>query len=340
MSDLLRVGVIGAGAMGADHARTLATAVPSARVTQVFDMDRARAAEVAAGVGATAARGTADLIADEDVDAIIVASPDATHAELVLACLSANKPVLCEKPLATDPHTAHSLVEAEQAGGHRLVQVGFMRRYDPGHLELRSLITSGALGRVRMLHAVHRNASSTTSSDDSSLVTGSMIHELDSLPWLLDQPISGVRIESPVQDGFRDPQLATLWFEDGAMATIEVFVNAGYGYDVRCEVVGTGGTAILEPTANVRTRIAGQNSLAVSSDFVAHFADAYRNELAAWVHACLTDTPDGPSAWEGYVALVAASAGVASLSSGRREVVDPGPRPSFYAPSTQPIRAT
>ena len=331
MAEVLRVGVIGAGAMGADHVHTLATAVPGARVVEVFDMDVERAAAVAGPVGARAADSASALISSESVDAVIVASPDRTHAELVLACLEAGKPVLCEKPLASDADAARRVVEAEVAGGRRLVQVGFMRRYDPAHRELRALVRSGELGRVRAVHAIHRNASSSTSTDDSGLVTGSMIHELDSLPWLLDTPLAGIRVESPVLEGFRDPQLATLWFADGTMATTEVFVNAGYGYDVQCEVVGTSGTAALEHTAAVRTRISGRSSLAVRDDFVAHFAEAYRAELADWTRACLTGEQDGPSAWDGYVALVAAAAGVASLASGAREVVDPGAVPRFYA---------
>lgn len=333
MAELLRVGIIGAGAMGASHAHTLATAVTSARVTHVFDMDRSRAVAVADAVGAAITGTAADLVAAKSVDAVIVASPDATHSELVLNCLTASKPVLCEKPLAINAQSARQVVEVEVRGGRRLVQVGFMRRYDPSHRELRELIATGLIGKVRVIHAVHRNASSTTSIDDSGLVTGSMIHELDSLPWLLDQPITGVRIESPVVDGFRDPQLATVWFQDGTMATVEVFVNAGYGYDVQCEVVGSAGTATLESTPNIRTRIAGRNSLAVRDDFVAHFQDAYRLELTSWVRSCLTDQPEGPSAWDGYVALVAASAGVRSLATGQREAVDPGPRPSFYHPT-------
>ena len=343
MAEPLRVGVVGAGAMGADHVRTLWSAVPSARVTAVFDMDAERAARVARSARARVASASEELIGADDVDAVVVASPDRTHAELVLACLDRGKPVLCEKPLATEAGTARRLVEAEVAGGRRLVQVGFMRRYDPGFVQLRSLVRAGTIGRPRVVHAVHRNASSSTSTDDSGLVTGSLIHELDTLPWLLDQPLTGVRVESPVLEGFRDPQLATLWFADGTMATVEVFVNAGYGYDVRCEVVGTGGTASLSPTTAVTTRVAGAESRLVRDDFVAHFADAYRAELGAWVRSCLDGTPAGPSAWDGYVALVAAGAGVASLASGRREPVDPGLRPGLYerpsspsAPSAEP----
>ena len=327
----LQVGVVGAGAMGADHVRTLTTAVPSCRVSAVHDRDTDRAALVAGGAGAAVTGSAEELITSPDVDAVVVASPDFTHADLVLACLVAGKPVLCEKPLAVTAKDALRVVEAEVAIGRRLLQVGFMRRYDPGFVELRRTVSDGVIGDVRLVHAVHRNATSSTSTDDAGLVTGSMVHELDTVPWLLDDPVAGIRVESPVVDGFRDPQLATVWTRGGVMVTAEVFVNAGYGYDVRCEVVGTRGTASLVPTAAVSTRVAGVNGLAVRDDFVAHFAEAYRRELVAWADAARQGTATGPSAWDGYVATLVAQAGVASLASGAREAVDAGPEPSLYA---------
>ena len=97
----VRVGVIGAGAMGTSHVRTLAGWVPGARVVSVYDADVSRAKEVAAEVGAEVADSADALIASHDVDAVLIAAPDPLHEELALACLAAGKPTLCEKPLAT-----------------------------------------------------------------------------------------------------------------------------------------------------------------------------------------------------------------------------------------------
>lgn len=331
MNDVrLTVGVIGAGAMGASHARTLATAVPAARLAAVYDMDTDRATQVAAPLGAVAAESPEALIAS--VDAVVVASPDSTHADLVVACIEAGKPVLCEKPLAATSPEARRVVDAEVAAGRRLVQVGFNRRFDAGFGALREAITSGRLGRVHVLHGIHRNASNTTSVDDASLVTGSMIHEFDTFRWLLDDDIVAVRIESPIADGFRDPQLATLWMRGGPMITVEVYVNAAYGYDVRVEAVGSGGSASLEPRTPLVERIGGAQGSAIGSDFVAHFIDSYRIELGAWAHAALAGGPAvGASAWDGYVANLVAEAGVAALRSGERRTVDVPDRPGLYA---------
>ncbi|KAA1423974.1 inositol 2-dehydrogenase [Mumia zhuanghuii] len=317
--------------MGADHVRTLTTAVPGVAVTEVYDRDTERATQVAQGAGGSVATSAEDLIGSDQVDAVVIASPDSTHADLAVACIAAGKPALCEKPLAVTAQDALRVVEAEVALGRRLVQVGFMRRYDPGYAHLKATVASGALGEVRVVHNVHRNASSTTSATGPGIVTGSMIHELDTVAWLLDDEVVGIRIESPVRDGLPDPQLATLEMAGGALATVEVFVNAGYGYDVRCEVVGTAGTAALAPAPSVSTRIAGVDGVAVASDFVAHFADAYRIELTAWARAASAGAVDGPTTWDGYRANVVAEAGVAALVGGARQPVLSASRPALYA---------
>lgn len=314
--------------MGASHVRTLCTAVPAAEVVAVFDMDTARATSVAETFGAAAVASAEALI--EQVDAVVIASPDFTHADLALMALGAGKSVLCEKPLAVTADDALRVVEAEVAAGRRFVQVGFNRRFDPGFGALKASIDDGALGEIRVVHGIHRNASNATSTDDAGLVTGSMIHEFDTFRWLLDDDIVSIRVESPITDGFRDPQIATLWMRGGQMITAEVFVNASYGYDVRVEAVGTKGSASLEPRSALVSRAAGTAGSAIGSDFVTYFIESYRRELSAWVNAALRGEVVGASAWDGYVASVVAEAGVRALRSGQRQPVEVPERPSLY----------
>ena len=143
--------------------------------------------------------------------------------------------------------------------------------------------------------------------------------------------IVGIRVESPIVEGFRDPQVATLWMAAGQMITAEVFCNAAYGYDVRGEVVGTGGSASLEPRPAVVRRIARQSGSSLGSDLVAPLIESYRLELAAWADASLAGSVVGANAWDGYVANLVAASGVVALESGRREVVDVPARPDLYA---------
>jgi myo-inositol 2-dehydrogenase/D-chiro-inositol 1-dehydrogenase len=329
----VRVGVVGAGVMGASHIRTLASWVPGAVVSQVYDADVARAKDIAAEAGAVVADSSQALSAAADVDAVLIAAPDQRHAELALASLDAAKPTLCEKPLATTAADSRRVVDAEVALGRRLIQVGFMRRFDPAFVALRDVVVGGGLGEVRLAHCVHRNAQSHPGATSDGIVANSMIHELDSVPWTLDSPLSAITVLSPsVPDGaIRDPQVAILETASGVLATVEVFVNARYGYDIQCEVVGTAGTARLTPPYGLGARRSGVDAIAVSPDFVTRFADAYRIELRSWVDSVRAGAATGPSAWDGHLANLAAAAGVESLHSGQRVAISTEPRPELYS---------
>ena len=144
----VNIGIIGTGGMGTRHAMNLHTHVPAARVAAVYDWDKNKAGQAAAACGgARVYAEAADLINDDGVDAVLIASPDSTHVTYTLASIERNKPVLCEKPLATAGADALRVVEAEHAAGRPLVSVGFMRRFDPQHCAVREAIGSGDLGR-------------------------------------------------------------------------------------------------------------------------------------------------------------------------------------------------
>jgi myo-inositol 2-dehydrogenase/D-chiro-inositol 1-dehydrogenase len=307
----VRVGLIGAGIMGADHARTLHD-VPGAVLVAVSDVDPARAAAVGAD------RVVDDPLALIDgVDAVLIASSDATHEAYVRAALAAGKPVLCEKPLAPSAAAAHRIVEAEVALGRRLVSVGFMRRYDAGYVELRRALAAGELGAARMLHCVHRNASSPPAFTSSMLITSSAAHEIDIARWLFDDEIVAVTVYRPWCSGeLQDPQLLILQLASGVLVDVEVFVNAGYGYDVRCELVGTRGRATA--------------SGPVAPDWRERFAAAYRHELQDWVDGVRAGEARGATAWDGYAAAAVAQAGVAALETGTRTPVELVAKPQLY----------
>jgi myo-inositol 2-dehydrogenase / D-chiro-inositol 1-dehydrogenase len=324
----LRVGVVGAGAMGAAHVRTLATSVSGAVVTRVYDLDPDRTAQVAAAAGASAATSESALMDAPDVDAVVIAAPDPLHAELTLACLKRGLPVLCEKPLATNLDDARRIVDAETASGRALVQVGFMRRFDPGYLEMKRALSDGHIGTPRLLHCVHRNPSAHPTATSDGIIRNSMIHELDIARWLLGEEIVSIQVRTPHRGaGLADPQLATLEMASGVLVSVEVFVNAGYGYDVRGELVGTGGSVSLEPPVATSMRRAGGDATPVTPDFVARFDAAYRAQLAAWVDAVAAGRVGGATAWDGYIAGLVADAGVRSLQSGERVGIEMPPRP-------------
>ncbi len=312
----LAVGVIGAGMMGAAHVRCLATSVEGAHVAAVSDVDRARA-EAAAADGAGARVIDDPLALIEAVDAVVVASFDTTHEAFVLACIEAGKPVLCEKPLATTAEACLRVIDAEVAAGRRLVSLGFMRRFDPAYGEIKDGLHNGGVGEVLLVHCAHRNAAAPPIYTSEMLITSSLVHEIDVTRWLLGEEIVAATMRAPrsttrAPDGLRDPQLALLETASGVLIDVEVFVNAQYGYDIRCELVGETGTLRL-----------GEQ---VAPDFRARFATAYRRELECWVQGL----EDGPSAWDGYAANAVADACLASLASGERAHVAMAARPALY----------
>jgi myo-inositol 2-dehydrogenase / D-chiro-inositol 1-dehydrogenase len=160
----LRVAVLGVGLMGADHVARVYSRISGARVTVVSDAFQEKADEVAATVpGCRVVADPLSAIADPEVDAVVIATPGEFHQEQVLACIEHDKPVLCEKPLTLDAESSLAVVRAEDAyaqrTGRRLVQVGFMRRFDPEYAQLRALIESGEIGEPLVVHCAHRNAS-------------------------------------------------------------------------------------------------------------------------------------------------------------------------------------
>jgi myo-inositol 2-dehydrogenase/D-chiro-inositol 1-dehydrogenase len=326
----VRVGVIGTGVMGADHVNTLHRHVSGAAVTMVADLDLARARAVAAALpGARATDDGLALIADPAVDAVVVASADATHADLAVAAVRAGKPVMCEKPLApTLPECLRVVrAETEAVGGGQaaLISVGFMRRFDPGYLEMKAALAAGACGTPLLVHCVSRGVAAGPGSTSESSVTGSAIHELDTVPWLLDAPVVEVGWHAPrstgAAPGMQDPQLILVRTADGVLSTVEVFLNARYGYDIRCEVVGDRGTVALTNPARVVADADRRRAIGYPADWRPRFADAYRAELQAWVDAVAAGGPTPlATAHDGLVAGAVAEAVIASMHEGGRTV--------------------
>jgi len=333
----LKTGVVGTGNMGQDHIQRLATSISNARVVAVSDVNVEQAKRVADAVGTARVHSEGhDLVADDEVQAVVIASPGFTHEEYTLACIAAGKPVLCEKPLAPTTDACLRVLEAEAARSERLVQVGFMRRYDDGYRAMKHTLDTGLIGRPLLLHCAHRNAATPAGFTSDMMITDSVVHEIDVTRWLLGQEVVAANILAPrrtslAPEGLQDPQFVLLETEDGVLVDVESFVNCQYGYDIRCELVGETGTVSLGEQAGVDVREQGRHYGAVPADWRVRFARAYHTELQEWVTGVLRGEVSGPSAWDGYATTAVAECCLEALAAGRRAVVDLAERPAFYA---------
>jgi myo-inositol 2-dehydrogenase/D-chiro-inositol 1-dehydrogenase len=318
----VRIGVIGTGGMGGRHARNLTNEVGAAQVVALSDVDTVRLAQVAAECGAAHTFTDAhDLINHPDVEAVLIAAPDRFHAALTQACLAAGRPVLCEKPLALTAAEARQIVDAEIAGGRRLVQVGLMREYDPAHLSVKQLLDSGALGKALAFRGVHINGGALSGRTVEDVITNSAVHDLHSARWMMGDEIVRVYTShvpySPDRPDTARLLLIQFHYRGGAVGSIECNMEAGYGYEVDVKLTGESGSAETNSLQSAVVRQSNQRGQWIEQDWLQRFDTAYIHEARAWVNALLAGAPTGPSAWDGYVSMLVADACIESAKSGQ-----------------------
>jgi myo-inositol 2-dehydrogenase/D-chiro-inositol 1-dehydrogenase len=336
-SQPLSVGLVGAGGMGTRHGLNLHEHVGGARLVGVYDPDLERARQLAGRCDSAAVfEDPLGVIEDDRVDAVIIASPDATHLDFVLACVAAGKPVLCEKPLATSAEGAARVVEAECAAGRRLVSVGLMRRFDPYHVAVNEIARSGRLGRPVLYKGVHRNAAIPYDSRGEVILTNSAGHDIDAVRWLLGQEIEtmyvrGVRSHAAFSPETTDLLLLQMSLTGDCLATVEVFAAAEYGYEVTAEIVGERGVATSGRPDRALVRANAAAGVSLPGEWLERFQEAYVSELREWVRSVRSGVVfGGASAWDGYLTLLVTDACVRSLRMAAPVAVQTPARPALY----------
>ena len=332
----LKVGVIGVGAIGKEHIKRINNRTKGARVVGVYDILEEETKELAAEWGLHFYNSGEELIASDDVNAILITSVDETHAEYVLKAIEHDKYVFCEKPLAIDSDSCYEIIKAEAAKGRKLVQVGFMRRYDKGYMELKNMIDSHSYGDVLMLHCAHRNPESGENYITPMSIIQTAVHEIDVLRWLLQDDYVSVESILPKKQtkmthkDLHDPQILVLETKSGVIIQLEIFVNCQFGYDIKCEVVCENGEiGLVDPHYTyAKQNLAHQTP--ISPDWQSRFREAYDTEFQLWVNGVLNGKLEGPSSWDGYVASVITTAGTESTKRGGKIKVSLSEKPSIY----------
>jgi myo-inositol 2-dehydrogenase/D-chiro-inositol 1-dehydrogenase len=336
MTNNLKIAVIGTGRMGTDHIKRLTHRIAGAEVTGVVDIDtdRAKNAAILTGDQARTWNDPHTALASGEYDAFVLTTPGMLHYDVLMDALEKRLPVFCEKPLTADAATAREIVDAEAGLGQRLIQLGFMRRYDTGYQRLRRYFTDGSLGAALMLHCRHRNPEPPPNFTDGLMIYDSVVHEMDGIRYFTGEEITEIAVRKgrPTSSGqLSDPQQVLIRTESGLLADVEIFVNALFGYQVQTEAVFEKGIVGIGNDEGVYVRTAGRWGGEVTPGFEQRFAAAFDTELQGWVERLRAgQAPDGPSVWDGYAAAVCCETGVKAQESGDTCRVELGDKPTLY----------
>lgn len=329
----LGVALLGAGLMGAFHARTLAS-LPGAAFVHAVDADPALAAAAAAlAPGAVAGTDPQAAIDDPRVQAVVIATPAQTHGALIAAAAEAGKAVFCEKPLGVSSEEAARVAALVRARGTAF-QIGFQRRFDAGIARLLEHVRDGALGRVETFRSVTSDPQGPTFEGmqrAAGIFHDTLSHDMD-LALAVAGPIAEVyAVGAAMTDerfaalGKPDTTVITLRFASGAVGVIENRLRSGYGYETVLEVGGSAGKGAVRADELDRLTLYrdGRIERAHVPWFLERFAEAYRAELAAFVASVRRGAPPEPSIDQGLAVLAACEAAERSYREGRPVAPEP-----------------
>jgi len=322
------VGLVGAGAIGAFHAQTLARRLPATRLAGVADPAPGAAERLAGSLGAPkATTDPAELLADPAVEAVLIAAPARFHADLVEAAAGAGKAVFCEKPMALTLADADRASAAAQAAGVAL-QVGFNRRFDTGFRAAHELVAAGRLGTPQLLRSLTRDPGIPDPGrvPPSTIFLETLIHDFDTLRYLNPgaEPVEVYAVADALaypdykDQGLQDTAVVLVRFDNGAMATAEASFNAVYGYDIRGEVFGSAGMATAGDIRRTTMAYHGAEGVVAATwrRNIDLFHDAYTAELAAFADCVRSAATPEPGGQDARAALAIALAAIRSVETG------------------------
>ncbi|MGQ0574845.1 MAG: Gfo/Idh/MocA family oxidoreductase [Pseudonocardia sp.] len=325
--DRVGIGLAGLGRMGRIHAGNLAHRCSAARLAGVFDASDAVAREVGERLGVPWTTSYDRLLAS--CDAVAVATPTGTHADLVVAAAAAGRPVFCEKPISPDRAATLDVLDAVRVAGVAL-QVGFHRRFDPDWVSVAARLPE--LGEVMLFRTSLRDMTAPS----PAFIAGSggffvdvTVHDLDVARWLVGEVVEvsahGAAIDPAFAEvGDVDTAVVVLRFASGALGVIDNNRRAGYGYECSTELLGTRASARIETPRHVEWRTPGLASHELPSDFEQRFPAAYADELDAFARCVRDGTPPRVTGLDALAAFDLARAADRSWRHRRPVAVEPG----------------
>ena len=325
----LNVGLIGLGRLGRVYARNLATRIAETRLVAVADPNSAAAREVAEEFDVAASySGTAELVGDPNVDAVVIVSPTHTHRDVVLEAVGRRKPTFCEKPLALSLEECREMQAAVERHG-TFFQMGFMRRFDPGYAAAKRQVLEGKIGKPVVFKSTSRDPfrpslEYANPASSGGILVDMGIHDLDLARWFMGDvarvsAVGGVLAYPELATvGDIDNAIATLTFTSGNLGVIDLTRNGFYGYDISTELLGTAGTLRIGYLRETPVMLMTKNSVAHDTVpyFMERFERAYTLQLQNFAQNVLADREPPVTITDGVEALRVALAATEACRTG------------------------
>ena len=326
----LNIGIIGAGRIGKVHMQSITYNVPGAKVLGITDVFKDGLQELADKYGIEKVYDNyKEMLADKDIDAVLVCSSTDTHADISIEAAEAGKHIFCEKPVDLTPEKVKAVIEAVEKSGVKL-QVGFNRRFDHNFAHVRSLINDGKVGNLELIKITSRDPE--PPSAEYAAVSGGMfldmtIHDFDMARFLAGCDVTEVYVNATClvdpaigEAGDVDTAIINLKFENGALGVIDNSRRAAYGYDQRIEVFGSLGAAMA--ANDTPTNVTVMNADGVSTDkplyfFLERYMQSFRDEMIQFVDAVQNDKPTPTTGLDGLNSILVALAAKKSVAEGR-----------------------
>ena len=324
----VKIALIGAGRIGSNHARLIKNHVIGAELVAVVD-PTPNAETLAGELGAVAFSSPDDVLSRDDIDAVLIATPARTHADLVVKAAAAGKHVFVEKPMAVTLEDADRAVNA--AGeANTVLQVGFNRRFAAGFAAARARIDAGDIGTPQLLRSVTRDPGPFTADPHKipqwTIFLETLIHDFDALCYLNPDatPVEVTAhadclvVPEAAGTGFLDTAVVTVRFDNGAIGTAEASFSAAYGYDVRGEVFGSKGMMTAGDARATNMTFYGAEGIAAATSRADTdlLSDAYRAEFQAFADAIRTNIPSKVPGEAARTALLIALGAIRSVETG------------------------
>lgn len=332
---MLRIAVLGCGRIGRMHAANIA-AHPRAALAIVYDIHAPSAAEVAEAHGVSAAGSPEEIFASDAVDAVLIATATPTHADYIEAAVAAGKPVLCEKPIDLSLERVNACA-ARVSGKGVPIQIGFNRRFDPGHRAAREAVVAGEIGELHQVIITSRDPGMPPRSyyeEAGGLFRDMVIHDFDLARFMLSEEpvevfaIGGRLIDPALMDELEDydTSMVIMRTASGKQCHINTSRTSTFGYDQRVELLGTTGMVQSLNRRPNEIRKFGAAGADTAEPFLEFFIERYREafdaEIDAFVEAVENGSPVQASFEDGRMALVLAEAAMKSAVEGRFVRVD------------------